>query len=314
MLTDSPAAKLIPDAKQKPIVYTCISCRVKFDTTEKQRTHFKSDWHQYNLKRKVCNLPAIDLPSFQEIADQRPSEKDIPEPTRKQIPGTSKDQTGSDTEDIEEEEWDDYDEEVEEAEMLARVIDDDTCLFCNKKSSNIHKNIEHMNLYHGFFIPEEQYLIDLEGLMEYLGFKVGAGATCLWCSKEFTTTNGARLHMMYKDHCRIFYNQDKALDEFKEFYDYSTQEHIPMKPLNQLVISKRATRRGEYGRALVKPASVGSRADISALIKKSGPVIQGKIMARKYKKFDAVKAKTMLKIGMGNNNTMRSRIRLQNPM
>lgn len=48
-----------------PDSYTCISCRVLFQTPELQREHFKSDWHRYNLKRKVAGIPPSTLVQFE---------------------------------------------------------------------------------------------------------------------------------------------------------------------------------------------------------------------------------------------------------
>ncbi|XP_058803820.1 cytoplasmic 60S subunit biogenesis factor ZNF622 [Phymastichus coffea] len=45
--------------------YTCITCRVAFRDLEVQRQHYKSDWHRYNLKRKVAELPPITVEEFQ---------------------------------------------------------------------------------------------------------------------------------------------------------------------------------------------------------------------------------------------------------
>lgn len=47
-------------------VFTCISCKVAFGTAEAQRLHYQSDWHRYNLKRKVADLPPVDLAQFQQ--------------------------------------------------------------------------------------------------------------------------------------------------------------------------------------------------------------------------------------------------------
>uniref|UniRef100_A0A3Q3JBP0 Cytoplasmic 60S subunit biogenesis factor ZNF622 n=1 Tax=Monopterus albus TaxID=43700 RepID=A0A3Q3JBP0_MONAL len=46
--------------------YTCISCRVAFADGEVQRAHYKTDWHRYNLKRKVANMPPVTAENFQE--------------------------------------------------------------------------------------------------------------------------------------------------------------------------------------------------------------------------------------------------------
>ncbi|XP_028328685.1 zinc finger protein 622 [Gouania willdenowi] len=46
--------------------YTCISCRVAFADGEVQRAHYKTDWHRYNLKRKVADMPPVTAENFQE--------------------------------------------------------------------------------------------------------------------------------------------------------------------------------------------------------------------------------------------------------
>lgn len=53
----------IPGNMSSP--FTCITCRVAFKDLEIQRQHYKSDWHRYNLKRKVANLPPVTAEEFQ---------------------------------------------------------------------------------------------------------------------------------------------------------------------------------------------------------------------------------------------------------
>jgi len=43
------------------------------------------------------------------------------------------------------------------------------CLFCPLVSDTLEKNIQHMTLGHSFFIPDVEYLVDLEGFVSYLG-------------------------------------------------------------------------------------------------------------------------------------------------
>ncbi|EGD83548.1 zinc finger protein [Salpingoeca rosetta] len=45
-------------------VLTCITCNVWFQTADAQRQHYKTDWHRYNLKRKVAGLPPISAQAF----------------------------------------------------------------------------------------------------------------------------------------------------------------------------------------------------------------------------------------------------------
>ena len=52
--------------------YTCITCAVAFASAELQRAHYKTDWHRYNLKRKVAELPPVTAENFkQKVLTQR---------------------------------------------------------------------------------------------------------------------------------------------------------------------------------------------------------------------------------------------------
>ncbi|KAG7197341.1 hypothetical protein KM043_018452 [Ampulex compressa] len=57
--------------------FTCITCRVAFRDLEVQRQHYKSDWHRYNLKRKVAELPPVTVEDFQKrvIAERSKSDQ-----------------------------------------------------------------------------------------------------------------------------------------------------------------------------------------------------------------------------------------------
>ncbi|XP_008819990.1 zinc finger protein 622 [Nannospalax galili] len=46
--------------------YTCITCRVAFRDAEMQRAHYKTDWHRYNLRRKVAGMAPVTAEGFQE--------------------------------------------------------------------------------------------------------------------------------------------------------------------------------------------------------------------------------------------------------
>jgi len=43
------------------------------------------------------------------------------------------------------------------------------CLFCQHVSDNLEKNVQHMTMEHSFFIPDIEYLVDLEGFISQLG-------------------------------------------------------------------------------------------------------------------------------------------------
>ncbi|CAG5107772.1 Oidioi.mRNA.OKI2018_I69.chr1.g3480.t2.cds [Oikopleura dioica] len=44
----------------------CRTCRVRFAESAAHRDHFKSEWHLYNIKRKVIKLAPISVEEFVE--------------------------------------------------------------------------------------------------------------------------------------------------------------------------------------------------------------------------------------------------------
>lgn len=52
-------------------LFTCISCRVVFANSELQKAHYRTDWHRYNLKRKVADLPPVTAVDFQQRVLER---------------------------------------------------------------------------------------------------------------------------------------------------------------------------------------------------------------------------------------------------
>lgn len=243
--------------------HTCITCQVRFTNddssiaAELQKSHFQSDWHRYNLRRKIADLPPVSLDAFNEkLASQITSaslekerswhcdicsrkfssEKSYENHTSskkhkiseqknntncllqknnekilKQLAVSNKiEKLNIEVEEVEDEDW--------EGEPIPTNI----CLFCSLESSNISENIEHMTKFHGFFIPDLDYVIDLQGLVEYYGEKVGRYFMCLWCNekgKMFNEVKSVQQHMKIKGHCKVFHEGDAVL-EFADFYDY----------------------------------------------------------------------------------------------
>lgn len=60
------------------ISFTCITCRVAFKDADLQRAHYKTDWHRYNLKRKVAELPSVTAEEFQRrVLQQRKTSENV---------------------------------------------------------------------------------------------------------------------------------------------------------------------------------------------------------------------------------------------
>ena len=241
-------------------MFTCITCRVAFVDAELQRAHYKTEWHRYNLKRKVAELAPVSAENFEErviaqrqLDAQQAEGKVIQhcqvcrksfsttksfeshvrsrkhrgaaralEKQKNKEPTCKADGHGEPA--TARADVDDPDmEEEEEEEVVSEPLDTTECLFCPHVSHDMETNLEHMSKEHGFFIPDLEYLTDLSGLMGYLAEKVGVWNMCLYCNekgKTFHMVEAVQHHMIDKGHCKLFFEGDAAL-EFAEYYDYS---------------------------------------------------------------------------------------------
>ena len=99
------------------------------------------------------------------------------------------------------------------------------CLFCTQVSGSLDDNLNHMSNTHSFFIPDAEYLVDIVGLITYLGEKIAIGNVCIYCntkSREFRTIEAVRKHMIDKSHCKIAYDHEKDRLEISDYYDFSS--------------------------------------------------------------------------------------------
>ena len=99
------------------------------------------------------------------------------------------------------------------------------CLFCPQVSPSLDDSLTHMSLTHSFFIPDAQYLIDLPGLILYLGEKIAVGNVCIYCNqkgREFRSIEAVRKHMVDKSHCKIAYDLEDDRLEISDYYDFTS--------------------------------------------------------------------------------------------
>ncbi|XP_060865911.1 cytoplasmic 60S subunit biogenesis factor ZNF622 [Metopolophium dirhodum] len=246
---------------------TCVTCQIVFETGDAHRVHYKTDWHRYNLKRKIINLLPVDRPTFESrilsqqikeneenakssiycticrksynsqksfdshlsskqhktLALQSDNEhKDIGIPAAKKIVKPVENKPVEESDD----EYEDVDDDEEWGEVVSEnnPIVNNICLFCPQGSENLLQNIKHMSDVHSFFIPDVEYLVDMKGLLVYLGEKVCQGFMCLWCNdsgKNFHSIESAQAHMIDKGHTKMIH-EGEALLEYSDFYDYSS--------------------------------------------------------------------------------------------
>ncbi|CAM9016402.1 unnamed protein product [Wickerhamomyces anomalus] len=278
--------------------FKCNSCAIQFPNSDSQRFHMKSDWHRYNLKRRVAQLPPVDAHVFAEklqqskqheeerdefgfavIKPKEPKKLHIQQRVRGDIhrgrpvqvagdieraispastvasefssfslgdsvyshPGTHSD-IGSDFEEIasqvgtdpsyvpsgdEDEDNDEtFDSESHHEEPLQPIT---SCIYCGIPHHDVETNMSHMFKNHGLYIPERTYLVNLEGLLEYLISVIVIDNECLCCNFQGRSLESIRAHMSSKGHCRLPYESKLEREEFARFYDFSSIETNPEK-------------------------------------------------------------------------------------
>ncbi|KAM0276494.1 hypothetical protein ACHAQH_006683 [Verticillium albo-atrum] len=95
-----------------------------------------------------------------------------------------------------------------------------SCIFCNYDSPTAPLNAHHMERFHNMFIPEKQYLVDLEGLLQHLLERVHEGHQCLYCFKTKSTAFAVQTHMRDKGHCKVPFDTEETQLDIGDFYDF----------------------------------------------------------------------------------------------
>ena len=121
--------------------------------------------------------------------------------------------------DVDETEWEDIgDEDLDFDE--SKIIPLTQCLFCAHNASSVEEKCEHMAKEHSFFIPDLDYVSDMEGLMKHLGMKLGVYHVCLWCSSKcYGDLLSVQKHMLDKGHTKMKF-QGETLLEYADYYTY----------------------------------------------------------------------------------------------
>lgn len=281
--------------------FTCQTCSVAFYTPDLQRTHYRSDWHRYNLKRRVANLTSVSATTFAEkvlaqkslaatTADRAnfaercepcgkvyysenaytnhigsKKHKDAVKSALSRVEaaaeddsedGSTHDSTFSLEDSVEPSQASIYESSTaspapepvatqpevvqqhapdlaSEEEQIRQKLENAVkmpigeCLFCRTTQAGeddvevLAANVTHMIKAHSLFLPEQEYLTDLRGLIEYLQTKISVGNFCLACNKGFRNIEACRAHMASVSHRRIAYSTEDEQMELSDFYDFS---------------------------------------------------------------------------------------------
>uniref|UniRef100_A0A1I7XJU7 C2H2-type domain-containing protein n=1 Tax=Heterorhabditis bacteriophora TaxID=37862 RepID=A0A1I7XJU7_HETBA len=230
--------------------FTCVTCRLVFKSAEVQRDHYRTDWHRYNLKRQseqieesislfcsTCRKQMKSKNAFnnhiisKKHKEMENRDKKGPKQPKKKlstntISHSSEDKAkeDNDSENDSSSDWETDNESDDDIDFHEdEAIPVTSCLFCPQTKTSKEASLQHMWFHHGFAFPDKQYLVDEEGLLKYLGMKVGAGRCCIFCPdrrSRFNSVTACQAHMRDKEHCKVPRDSESML-EFAEYYDYS---------------------------------------------------------------------------------------------
>lgn len=302
---------------------TCNACNKGFQDAIEQKLHYKSEWHRYNLKRKVAGVPGVTedlyLARQSALAEEKKNLNEAPmlyscglcgksyrsskahaqhlkskshsvrasqgvgnheganaiiKPLQPRVPNRLSQDNEVDDEESEESEWEEVEvdlmgeaaysrtqlnmneqnymdeDEGSDPDKFFKELDPSCCFMCDLEHGTIESCMVHMHKWHGFYIPDVEYLKDPKGLLTYLGLKVRRDHMCLYCNDRchpFGSLEAVRKHMEAKSHCKVHYGDvgDDEEAELEEFYDYSNS--YTDADGKQLVVADDSQNRIEFG-------------------------------------------------------------------
>ncbi|GAA6026794.1 hypothetical protein JCM8097_005866 [Rhodosporidiobolus ruineniae] len=209
----------------------CKACNKTFASAATQEAHMKTKKHKDAVFKAASKVKVADLSPAVESAKPVASTSTAPPPPppAAEVPFESSGDAA-------------LDRLVAKRLQYAPPIPTSSCLFCPHASATAAANVQHMRQAHSFVIPEEAYLVDLEGLLQRLGEEVGTWNVCVCCGKgyggniDLDKQEGAsreellkkaskgveavRAHMQSKSHCRLRYDTEDEQLNIADFYDF----------------------------------------------------------------------------------------------
>ena len=226
-MPNRPLEMQVDEGEQR--TFTCYTAPgASFASEEEMKDHYRSEWHRYNLKRKVAGLAPLSREAFEE----RSAREGEREAALQQKGGTRK-QAREDRRVAKAEAQSKNTQSkaagfVATAEMTAdqymqykmdnaATFDEGSDLFSTHRSAGLHENLAHMARTHGFYVPHLDYCVDMPGLVQYLQEKVYVGNVSLVNNKAFHSLEAVQSHMRDKGLCRL--ELEGHEEELGEFYD-----------------------------------------------------------------------------------------------
>mmetsp|Transcript_502 Transcript_502/g.883 ORF Transcript_502/g.883 Transcript_502/m.883 type:complete len:395 (-) Transcript_502:778-1962(-) len=98
-----------------------------------------------------------------------------------------------------------------------------TSLFDTHVADSVPEALTYMGNKFAFFIPDNDFVSDLDGILTYLAMKINLGHQCTYCHKTFKSGDSTRKHMVDKGHCKLAFGvgHEDEEEELEDYYDYA---------------------------------------------------------------------------------------------
>jgi len=194
----------------------CSCCGITLPSATEFRAHCKTDVHVHNLKRKNIGLGPLTEEQFveksrlpAEVERGRDHLKDKDSSRREGSPTRlpPQDPANAPTSAVSLATF----ETVEECRIISEGSPKDVAsfdprhsLFDQRRYASVEEAVSHMEKKYSFFIPDKDNVIDLPGLLTFLGRKISEPPhACIACNRPFPNLASVRRHMLDKGHTRL---------------------------------------------------------------------------------------------------------------
>lgn len=225
-------------------VYNCHTCGIQIHNRSLFTMHFKSEWHNYNLKRKGKNLESVDELTYienmkrldklkeelnntkkQNKSNQEAHKKDKKDKNKNKKKEILKNPLENNSE-INESELDKEEPNQvlcarNKKELLKDFVKYDNpkvCFFDDRLFDSMEENLKHMNKEYTFFFPSEKYIVNMKKIILNTGRAIYEGCICIFCFKQFKSVYAAQTHMIALGHTKM---DDRFFDYIRKYYDFS---------------------------------------------------------------------------------------------
>lgn len=212
----------------------CKACDKKFNSQNAYDDHLNSKKHRDNVLKAVKNMSVETLMGKKDIAASASDDNSIKALTAALDNTSVTSPPESSAEDTE------ATASTSKAPMTMPKLEPTSCLFCPRTFESMEVNLKHMAHNHAFYIPDEQYCVNKEGLLKQLGEDIALGNICIFCGHGFggfvtgsesdaelvkrahRGLHAVRKHMVDKIHCRIPWDTDDQRLEYSDHYDFTS--------------------------------------------------------------------------------------------